>query len=118
MTASLVKLRLPGRIRAETVRMHSGPSYFAELTIGETSWASISSAGRGFNSDWALAKDIRETSSHCSSSSGRRITGIRLWTGRTSSLGSVVMMVNDSTRFPSGLRHTSHRPARANGCLV
>src|SRR5262249_23996621 len=88
--------------------MHCGPSYFAELTIGETSWASISSAARGFNGEWALAKHVRETSSHCSSSSGRRITGMRLRTGRTSSLGSVVMMVNDSIRFPSGYRLTRY----------
>jgi hypothetical protein len=27
--------------RLETGWMHSGPSYFAELMIGETSWASI-----------------------------------------------------------------------------
>ena len=25
------------------------------------------------------------------------------------------MIVNDSTRFPSGLRHTSHSPAKAKG---
>jgi tetratricopeptide (TPR) repeat protein len=33
-------------------------------------------------------------------------------------LGSVVMIVNDPSRFPSGLRHTSHRPASPNGSLV
>ena len=65
--------------------MHSGPSYFAELTIDETSWASIRSAGSGFNSDRALAKAVRDASSHCSSSSGRRITGILV--GRESGVG-------------------------------
>src|SRR4029434_3499091 len=34
------------------------------------------------------------------------------------SLGSVVMIVNDSTRFSSGLRHTSHNPAQEKGWLV
>jgi hypothetical protein len=28
------------------------------------------------------------------------------------------MIVNDSTRFPSGLRHTFHNPAKAKGSLV
>src|SRR4029453_19620041 len=38
--------------------------------------------------------------------------------GRTSSLGSVVMIVNDFTRFPSGFHPTPHNPARPKGSLV
>src|SRR5215510_7844905 len=37
--------------------------------------------------------------------------------GSISSLGSVVMMVKVSTFLPSGLRHTSHNPAKAKGSL-
>src|SRR5215510_16359517 len=98
---------------SETCSIHSGPSYFAELTIGETSYASISSAGRGFNTKRALAKDVRETSSHCSSSSGCKITGIRLCMGSISSLGSVVMIVKLSTFAP--VRFAPHVPQSRKG---
>jgi hypothetical protein len=51
-------------------------------------------------------------------SSRLKITGIRPWIGRISLLGSVVMMVKLSRLLPSGLRHISHKPAKAKGSLL
>ena len=55
-------------------------------------------------------------SSHWSQASGGSITGIRSWISAIFSLGSPVMIVQDtsSSSLPSG-RQTSHRPAKAIG---
>jgi hypothetical protein len=43
------------------------------------------------------------------------MTGMRLWIGATSSFGSAVIIVQERTCEPSGLFHSSHKPAKANG---
>ena len=54
-------------------------------------------------------------SSHNSSRSLGRTTGIRSWIGRSRSLAAVVMMVHDGTALPSGSLHTDHSPGKAKG---
>ena len=93
----------------------SGLSLAGLFTSGATSKASIDSAGYGTR---AFDKTIGSTTSSSNqndSSSFVRITGIRLWMGRRSSLGSVVMMVQDLTISPPRSRYESHRPAKAKG---
>ena len=96
--------------------MHSGTSLRVELTAVETANASISEAGYGARS---LARSLGsrvEASTQRSSSSGRRMTGIRSWTRATRALASVVRIEQvRRTTSVSEERHSSQMPANANG---
>lgn len=45
------------------------------------------------------------------------MTGMRSCTGRNRAFASVVMIGQKFLTSPSGLRHVSHKPAKANGSL-
>ena len=94
------------------------------LTSVLTGCSSTSDEGAGTRSRLATSRSRISGSSHVSQALGGSITGIRSWTGRTFSLGSPVMIVQDRRVPPPASRsasdalgsfHTDHNPAKANG---
>ena len=81
------------------------------MTASETSVATSSSVG--FSSACASSAPSPGSSQSASDASSR-ITGIRSWIGRTTSLGSVVTIVQEWSSEPSFRTERAHSPANAN----
>src|SRR5512143_2361652 len=94
-------------LRAGTVgytagSMQAGVLLAGELTRRETAYASICAAGYGASIAVSWSMRWFCGSSHCACRRAGTMTGMRSWTGSTSALAVVVMIVHEVTGSPSG----------------
>jgi hypothetical protein len=103
--------------RSTTSVISEGSSFVTRLTLVLIGKARMRSAGNGLSGNCKSSFRVDPSPSHRGQASRRRITGIHLWIGATSSLGSPVMMVQvriDSALSPTaGSRQFYQTPAKA-----